>query len=121
MTGKVIMRIAYGADLEDPKDPYVHFAEKTVYLMNLGVSFSGLLLDLIPVCKQSSCLQLVQWQLDLPAFDSTTYAFVGSWCRPEETRCKSTSFGHQSSCYRWTLGCDGEDQGAPSSLLRTGC
>ena len=115
------MRIAYGADLEDPKDPYVHFAEKTVYLMNLGVSFSGLLLDLIPVCKQSSYLQLVQWHRDLSAFDSTTCAFVVSWCRPEETRCKSTSFRYQSSRYRWALGCDGEDQGACSSLLRTGC
>ena len=54
MTGKVIMRIAYGADLEDPKDPYVHFAEKTVCLMNLGVSFSGLLLDLIPISRSTS-------------------------------------------------------------------
>ena len=42
------MRIAYGANLDDPKDPYVHVAENTVSLVNLGVSFRGALLDYFP-------------------------------------------------------------------------
>ena len=51
MTGKVILRIAYGMDLTDPKDPYVHVAEKSLHLLNVGVSFGGMIFDYIPLCK----------------------------------------------------------------------
>ncbi|KZV72772.1 cytochrome P450 [Peniophora sp. CONT] len=52
MAGKVIMRIAYGVDMKDPKDPYVHVAEDTVHLMNTGLSFGGLILDFIPFLQR---------------------------------------------------------------------
>ncbi|KZV72773.1 cytochrome P450 [Peniophora sp. CONT] len=48
MTGSVIMRIAFGIELQDRSDPLVNTAENTLHLMNIGVSLSGLIFDFVP-------------------------------------------------------------------------
>ena len=114
MTGRVILRIAYGLDLRDSKDPYVNVAEKTLHLINEGASFGGVILDLIPFCKQlfvfhhPPCCILTSCRADI----STTHALLVSWCGHKEVRGASAIGVRRPprSCRR-SLGRDGESFG----------
>ncbi|VDB88748.1 unnamed protein product [Peniophora sp. CBMAI 1063] len=51
LTGRIIMRIAYGIDIQDHDDPYVRIAEETMDAMNTGATFKGLIFDFVPFLK----------------------------------------------------------------------
>lgn len=50
MAGQVILRIAYGIDVQPQDDPYVALAEKTLHSITLGSSLPGMLFDMVPFC-----------------------------------------------------------------------
>ncbi|KZV63206.1 cytochrome P450 [Peniophora sp. CONT] len=48
MTAKIIMRIAFGIDVQGVDDPYVQLAEDTLHAINVATSFEGLIFDFFP-------------------------------------------------------------------------
>ena len=50
MTGKVIMSIAYGIDVQDKNDPYVADAEKMLQALAAGSTQEAAFLDAVPWC-----------------------------------------------------------------------
>ena len=50
MAGTIILRIAYGLEVQGREDPLIQTAEDTLYAINAAASFSGMLLDIIPFC-----------------------------------------------------------------------
>ncbi|VDC07365.1 unnamed protein product [Peniophora sp. CBMAI 1063] len=51
LAGRILMRAAYGFDIRSQDDPYIEIAEKTLGAANVAASFSGIVLDLIPILK----------------------------------------------------------------------
>ncbi|KZV63197.1 cytochrome P450 [Peniophora sp. CONT] len=51
-TGRIIMHIAYGTDIQDQDDPYLLMLEKAVLSINAAIGFSGIILDLVPFLQK---------------------------------------------------------------------
>lgn len=52
MAGRVIMRTAYGIDVQDNNDPYIDIAERGLQALNAGVNAGSFLVDIVPICKR---------------------------------------------------------------------
>ena len=51
MAGRVIMRTAYGIDVQDSNDPYIDIAERALQAVNAGVNAGSFLVDIVPICE----------------------------------------------------------------------
>ncbi|KZV72776.1 cytochrome P450 [Peniophora sp. CONT] len=52
LTGKIIMRMAYGIDIQDHDDPYVRIVEETMDAMNAGATLKGMIFDFVPFLQR---------------------------------------------------------------------
>jgi hypothetical protein len=67
MTGRIILRIAYGIDVKSTDDPFVLMAEDALEAISVASQFRGMLFDMVPIrawpCSASLVAKLAKYLL----------------------------------------------------------